>query len=164
MAIRSNLLMVLVAWTACSAGAQSADPPGDNSPVFELERHAGAASVLEHDLLALLEVTLDEQRFDLYWTYNALIGAWVQVDRLQTLLESDSPMSASNEEALSAAIREQAQFALWEIGETDRQLADQSSRLERADLRHINGAVRALLAQVHATIGRYWLAVMPPST
>jgi len=163
MATRSRLLLLLAVWMACSAGAESTGQPGDAPVASELERHESAVIVLEHELLALIEVAPQEERFDLYWTYNALIGAWVQVDRLQALLESASlgPMSSG---AALAAIREQAQFTLWEIGEADRRLAARHFRLERTDASRIKDAVRSLLWGVHTTIGRYWLAVMPPST
>jgi hypothetical protein len=164
MAFRSTLLILVLAGSSWLHEASATERPGDAVLADALEQHASAVTALERDLLALIEMAPREERFDLYRTYNALIGAWVQVDRLQTLLDSVAAASDSDEAEIRAALRDHAQFALWQLDEAGADLERNRRRVERADALRIDGVVRSLLAQVRATISGYWLAVMPPST
>jgi hypothetical protein len=157
---RSTLPVLVLAAACWLHPADAAERPEDAAVAGALEQYAGAVTALECELLALAGIAPAEDGFDLYRTYNALLGAWVQVDRLQTLLDSMATTSATGEPAIRDALHEHLQFTL---GQLDEAVAD-LDRDERPGAPRIAADVRSLLTQVRATIARYWLAVMPPST
>lgn len=161
MAYRSTALCLLLAWSFWLQGARASEGPADAFLADALEQHAGAVAAVERDLLASIEIAPREARFELYRTYNALIGAWVQVDRLQALLDALAAASDADEAGIRAELRDHARFALGELDQAAAALEGEGPRVEPL---RIHDTIRGLLEQVHATISRYWLAVMPPST
>ncbi len=84
MTFRLSLLLLLLASAPCLPMAHATQRAGDATYLYELKRYARAVTGLEKEFLSLIDAASGEERFDLYWTYNHLTGAWVQVDFLQT--------------------------------------------------------------------------------
>jgi hypothetical protein len=155
MAFRLNSLLLLFACAPYLPMAHAAERAGDATYRYELQRHARSVSMLEQAFLSLIETASDDERFNLYWTYNHLTGAWLQVDFLQTLLQLsvDAPPSPDEEE-IRTTLRDQAQFVLWELDHAITDL-EQNVRIVK-QLKHlqINEVLRSLLSEVHATVDR----------
>jgi hypothetical protein len=133
--------------------AHASERVGDATYLYELERYAGTVTGLEQEFLYLIEAASGEERFDLYWTYNHLTGAWVQVDFLRTLLKlSVARSSYSDEEKTRTTLRDQAQFALWELDHTITDLERNIPELRRPNELRINEALRSLLSEVRTTV------------
>src|ERR1700680_5348054 len=115
MAFRLSLPLLLLGCALCLPMAHATARVGEATYLYELERYARAVTGLEKEFLSLVEAASGEERFDLYWTYNHLTGAWLQVDFLQTLLKLSVAASSYYEEKTRTALRDQAQFALWEL-------------------------------------------------
>ena len=164
MSIRSSVPILLLAWTAGTCEAQAIDRSGDTPQAIELDAHASAVAAIEHELLAVIDAAPADERFGLYWTYDALIGAWVQVEHVRLLMDAVHFAATSDAEQLAAQLRDQAQFTAREIDQVESQLAQQGALLDRPAALRINGDVRALLARIRETLARYGLAVTPPST
>jgi hypothetical protein len=153
---RSNLsiLLLLVACAPCLPMAHATERAGDAAYRYELERHAHNVTGLEQEFLSLIEAASDEERFNLYWTYNHLTGAWLQVDFLQTLLElSVEARSSPDEEDIRTTLRDQAQFVLWELDHAVTDLEQNVPEVKVNYLR-INEALRSLLSEVRTTVNR----------
>ncbi|HWZ74322.1 MAG TPA: hypothetical protein VN326_22950 [Casimicrobiaceae bacterium] len=132
--------------------AHGAERVGEATYLYELERYARAVIGLEKEFLPLIEAASGEERFDLYWTYNHLTGAWTQVDFLQTLLRlSVAAASDSDEEMTRTALRDQAQFVLWELDYAIADLARNVSEVSGPNQLRINEALRSLLSEVRTT-------------
>jgi len=128
---------------------------GDASHAYALERHAESVIAFESDFLSVLVTVPDEDRFNLYRSYNHLMGAWAQVALSQALLElSVSATSPSDEEELRTTLRDQAQFALWDLDDTRERLERNIPDVARADQVRINEAARSVLLEVRVTINR----------
>src|SRR5216117_2634529 len=118
MHFRLSSLLLLFACAPYLQVVHGTERVGDAAYLYELEQYANAVSALETEFLSLIEAAPSEERFYLYWTYNHLTGSWVQVEYLQTQLElAIAAQSYSDEEFLRAALRDQAQFVHWQLGE-----------------------------------------------
>jgi predicted GNAT superfamily acetyltransferase len=103
----------------------------------------------------LIKAASAEERFDLYWTYNHLTGAWVQVDFLQTLLKrAVAASSYSDESRTRTMLRDQAQFVLWELDQAITDLEQNMPEVKRPKQLRINEALRSLLSEVRMTVTR----------
>jgi hypothetical protein len=118
-ACRLGLLVMFVAGAGTLSDAQAIEGAGAATAVYELRQHAIAATVLQDDLLGLCESASGAEQFELYSIYNRAVGTWLQVDFLRDLLDvTMSASSRSDEEAIGAALRDQAAFALWELDQS----------------------------------------------
>ena len=152
MAFRLRLLLRLFACALCLPMAHGTERVGEATYLYDLERYARAVTGLDKEFLPLVEAS-GEERFDLYWTYNHLTGAWVQVDFLQTLLKlSVAASSYSDEEKTRTTLRDQAQFALWELDHTITDLERNIPEVRQPNELRINEALRSLLSEVRTTV------------
>ena len=119
----------------------------------ELERHADTVATLESGLLQTLAQARASERFELYWSYDALIGAWVSVDGVQALLDRAAAATMPSELQLRELLRTHAAFALGELDRADGDLAQRAPNLQGEALR-VNDAVRRVLTDARATLGR----------
>src|SRR5438874_5947904 len=113
---RLCLLLVLLACAPYLRPAHGSERVGDRLYVHAFEQHAAAVTALEDNLLALIETTPEDERLELYRTYNQLMGTWLQVDFLQSLLDASiAALLPMEEEEIRTGLRDQAQFELWEL-------------------------------------------------
>lgn len=155
MAFRWNSLLLLFACAPYVPMAHGTERAGDATYWYELERHAHNATGLEEEFLSLIEADPGEERFNLYWTYNHLTGAWLQVDFLQTLLElSVEAPSPPDEEEIRTTLRDQAQFVLWELNHAITDLGQNVPEVKQLRHLQINEVLRSLLSEVHTTVTR----------
>jgi hypothetical protein len=135
--------------------AHGAERQGDAAFVDSYQHHAGTELAVENEILFLIAIAPDEERFNLYWTHNHLIGAWLQVELLQEQLAlAVVADSAAEEDETRATLRDQAQFALWELALTEVALEGSTPELGRPDHLQINRAIRELLFEVRSTVRR----------
>jgi hypothetical protein len=143
---------------ACAVGltpALAAERVGDAVAMYALQDRARIVDDLERALLVLIEASPGEDRFDLYRTYNQLSGTWVQMQLSQTLIEQAvSAQSPSDEASTRMTLRDQAQFALWELDEARLYLERNAPAPERREHFRINRAIRALLAETRTIVER----------
>src|SRR4029077_9581344 len=78
--------LLLVASLSFLSLAQGAERMGDATFADSYQQHARTVATLENEILFLIEIAPDEERFNLYWTYDHLMGTWLQVELLQTQL------------------------------------------------------------------------------
>ena len=155
MAFRLNSLLLLFACAPFLPMAHGTERAGDVTYLYELEQHARAVTGLEKEFRSLIEAGSGEERFKLYWTYNHLTGAWLQVDFLQTLLElSVAAPSSQDEEEIRTTLRDQAQFVLWELDHAITDLEQNVTEVKRLKHLRINEVLRSLLSEVHTTVNR----------
>ena len=155
MTFRLTLLLLLFTSASCLPMAHATQRVGDATYLYELRRYERAATGLEKEFLSLIKATSAEERFDLYWTYNHLTGAWVQVDFLQTLLKrAVAASSYSDESRTRTTLRDQAQFVLWELDQSIADLEQNMPEVKRPKQLRINAALRSLLSEVRTTINR----------
>ena len=155
MAFRLSLLLLLFASAPCLPMAHATQRVGDATSLYELRRYARAVTGLEKEFLSLIKAASAEERFDLYWTYNHLTGAWVQVDFLQTLLKrAVAASSYSDESRTRTTLRDQAQFVLWELDQATTDLEQNIPEVEQPSRLRIDGALRSLLSEVRTTVNR----------
>jgi hypothetical protein len=120
-----------------------------------LQDRTAAVGVLEEDMLALIGASADEDRFELYRTYNQMVGTWVQVDLSAALMEeAASATSLSEEDRIRATLRDQAQFALWELDDALAYLERNIPGSDRREYLRINEAIRSLLSETKALFSR----------
>ena len=158
MRFRLSSLLLLFACALYLPVVHGMERVGDAAYLYELERYAGTFTALEKELLSSIEAAPSEERFYLYWTYNHLIGSWVQVDYLQTQLElSLETQSYADEESIRLTLRDQAAFVRWELGYAINDL--EQTMPEVRPLIHLwgNEDVRSLLSAVRATVDRLWI-------
>jgi hypothetical protein len=155
MTFRWTLLLLLFASALCLPMAHATQRAGDATYLYELKRYARAVTGLEKEFLSLIEAASGEERFDLYWTYNHLTGAWVQVDFLQTLLKrSVAASSYSDESKTRTTLRDQAQFVLWELDHAITDLEQNVPEVKQLKHLQVNALLRSLLSEVHTTVDR----------
>jgi hypothetical protein len=153
MTFRLSLLLLLFASALCLPMVHASQRVGDATYLYDLERYASAVTALEKEFLSLIEAAPGEESFDLYWTYNHLTGAWVQVDFLQSLLKfSVTASSYSDELKTRTTLRDQAQFVLWELDHADTDLAQNVPEVKRPSDLRINESLRSLLSEVRTTV------------
>ena len=152
------LVRLLLALVICAPGMRPAygtERAGDASAVYALQGQAEVVDSLERDILALIEHSPDESRFDLYRTYNRLMGTWIQVDLVQAMLElAVSAESPSEEEEIRAGLRDHARFALWDLDEVRIDLEREIAGVNRHEHSRLNDNIRWLLSEAKAVIGR----------
>jgi hypothetical protein len=155
MAFRLNSLLLLFACAPYLPMAHASERAGDATYRYELERHAHSVTGLEQEFLSLIAAASVEERFNLYWTYNHLTGAWLQVDFLQTLLQLsvDAPPSPDEEE-IRTTLRDQAQFVLWELDRAITDLEQNVPEVKQLNYLRINEVLRSLLSEVRTTVNR----------
>ena len=150
-----RLLMLLLAFAVGLRAAHGMERAGDAALVHALEDRTEIASVLERDILALIERSSDEDRLELYVTYNRLVGAWSQVDLAQELLEAAvSATSPAEETEVRTTLRDQARFALWDLEETRVQLERSAPAADHPEHWRIRATIGHLLADTRTVIGR----------
>jgi hypothetical protein len=145
--------VLLVAASAGWRDAHATERPVDRVHAVELERHARTVGGLESELLRALAQARAVDRFELYWSYDALIGAWVSVDGVQAELDRAVMSTMPAELSVRELLRTHAAFALGELARADRDLAERAAGLEGEALR-VNDAVRRVLADARATLER----------
>jgi hypothetical protein len=148
------LLVVLIICAPCLRPAQGAERLGDALATYALQDRTAVLDDLERDILAVIEASPDEDRFDLYRTYDQLMGTWVQIELSQTLVEQAvAATSSSEEEKIRTTLRDQAQYALWELDEALAYVERDSPIANRRAYWRINEAIRSLLSEAKAVIG-----------
>ena len=109
--------------------------------------------MLEDDFLSLIETAPEEERFNLYRTYDQLMGTWLQVEFLWTLLDSSiAAVPPLDEEAVRASLRDQAEFTLWELGDAITNIERSMVELNRPSHIQVNARVRSLLSEVRTMV------------
>ena len=143
---------------ACAAGvapAHGAERVGDAVAMYALQDRARIVDDLERALLALIDASSGEDRFDLYRTYNELSGTWVQMQLSQTLIEqAASAQSASDEASIRTTLRDQARYALWELDDARLYLERNAPASDRREHLRINQAIRTFLSETRAIVER----------
>lgn len=136
-----------VAWSAVRAG--------DATYVYELQAHASAMASLEEEFMSSIDGASDQERFDLYWMYNQLMGTWLQVDLLEALLDSSiGATTIADEEKIRTALRDQARFARSELDHAAVDLEHNVAAIKQHDYLRLNDALGPLLSSVQATVDR----------
>jgi hypothetical protein len=136
-----------VAWSTVRAG--------DATYVHELEAEASAIASLEEEFMSSIDSASDQERFDLYWMYNQLVGSWLQVDLLEALLDASIEATPiADEEKLRAALRDQARFTRSELERAAVDLEHKVAAIKQHDQLRLNGVLRSLLSSVQVTIDR----------
>jgi hypothetical protein len=149
------MLLLLFVCAGASCAALGMERVGDAALVDALLDQTEIAAALERDMLALIERSPDEDRFELYLTYNRLAGAWSQVDLAQELLEAAVSATSPAEEAeVRTTLRDQARFALWDLEETRVQLAQDTGNADRPEHSRVRAAIGQLLAETRTVIGQ----------
>jgi hypothetical protein len=150
--------LLLVACLTFLSLAQGAERIGDATFADAYREHRRIAKTLEDELLFLIETAPDEERFNLYWTYDQFSGTWLQIELLQAqLVVAVSADSPSEEEEARTILRDQAQFALWELVQAEVGMERNVLELKRPDHLRINGVIRELLREVRIGIGHLLL-------
>lgn len=143
---------------ACAVGpapALAVERVGDAVAIYALQDRARIVDDLERALLASIEASPDQDRFDLYRTYNQLYGTWIQMQLSQTLIsEAASARSPSDEASIRSTLRDQAQYALWELDDARSYLERNAPAPERREHFRINEAIRALLSDTRTIVER----------
>jgi hypothetical protein len=161
---RLGLLALLFAGVLYEPVARGAVRTGDATYLYELEQHANAMAVLARELTSSIDSASDEERFNLYWTYNQLTGTWLQVDLLETLLEeSIEAAPTSDEEHIRRALRDQIEFTQSELDHTVVDLAHNVAAIKRYDHLRLNDSLRSLLLSVKATVERLMIDQCAPT-
>jgi hypothetical protein len=145
-----------VAWSTVRAD--------DATYVYELQAHANAMASLEEAFVSSIDSASDQERFNLYWTYNQLIGTWHQVDLLEAWLDASiEAITTSDEEKMRAALRDQAQFTRAELDHAVDDLEHNAVSIRQYEPLRLNGALRSLLSSVRATVDRLMIDQCPPA-
>ena len=150
-----SLLLILFVSALRMPAAHGIERPGDALIANEIQHYAGAVTRVQGDLLSLIQAASGEKRLDLYRTYNQSIGTWIQVDFLETLLRlSIAETSAPAEQEARRALKEQASYTIWEVGQNiaDLEAAIAENRLSD-DLR-LHDLLRSVLKEVEIIVTR----------
>jgi hypothetical protein len=155
MAFRLNSVLLLFACAPYMPMAHGTERVGDAIYIHDLGQYTRAVIDLEREFLYLIEGASSEERFNLYWTYNHLMGAWVQVSYLQSLLElSVVAQSYADEQEIRTTLRDQTQFVLWDLNHTITDLDQNILEIKRLNPSRIDVVLRTLLAEVRMTVSR----------
>jgi non-ribosomal peptide synthetase component F len=137
--------------------ALAGERAGDTSSLDEFVQHANAVTALEAQFLSLIDSASTEEKFFLYWTYNHLTDARLQVEYLKTQLEiSLAAESDADEASARTTLRDQAQFVRRELGNTIEDLEQNTPEVRRFTHLWINEALRRALSEMRATVNRLW--------
>jgi hypothetical protein len=162
--LRLGSLALLFAGTLHASVASSTVRAGDATYVYDLQRHENAMTLLEDEFLSSIDGASDEERFDLYRTYNELTGTWLQVDLLEALVaESIKAAPMCEEEKIRTTLRDQAQFTRAELDHAVADLEHNVAAIKRYDHRRLSEALRSLLSSVRATVDRLIIDQRPPA-
>jgi hypothetical protein len=146
-------MLLLLACASFLPVAHGAEGAGDATHAYELERYASAVTGVERDLLSLIETASDEDRFDLYRTYNQLMGAWIQVDLLQSQLDlAIAAAPGADEDAVRTTLRDQADFVRWELDHAIAHFTKNMPEDKQQNHLWVNEVVRSLLAEVRVAV------------
>ena len=145
---RENLtLLALLLTSACFLPAAHG---ADVAYAAVLQRHAAKAESLELEFrLAIERAAERDERFDLYRTCDQLIGTWLQIESLETQLAAQPDEPTAN-----ATLRDQAQFARWQIDQAMSTLERGPSAPDCLDCLRLNATLRALFSDVGYTVDR----------
>lgn len=153
-----HLVFLLMLLAVCASGwrlAHGAERVGDALVISALHDRTEVVAVLEENILALIDRSPHEDRFDLYRTYNRLMGTWVQVELSQALVDdAAAATSPSEEEAIRTTLHDQAQFALWELDDALAYLERNAPHADRGEYLRIIENVRSLLSETKAIMRR----------
>jgi hypothetical protein len=153
--VSRRVMLMLLVWACCSHAARAIERPGDLAIAAELQNYTFAVTAVQNRYLSLSEVASGEERFNLYWTYNQSVGTWRQVEFTRTLLDlSVAETSPSGEQALRAALRDQARFALWELDQNIAHLGRGTADVNRSEYFRLNEILRSLLQEARTTVMR----------
>ena len=148
-------LLMLLAWMCCSHVAHATERPGDTAMAAELRKYSVAAIAVQRDYLSLSEIASGEERFNLYWTHNQSAGTWRQIEFLRTLLDlAVAAILPTDEQKMRAALRDQAQFALWELDQNIAHLGRGTADVNRPEYFRLNEVLRSLLQNVRTSVAR----------
>jgi len=137
--------------------AQGTERAGDTSALDEFASYAGAASALDAQFLSLIDSASSEERFYLYWTYNHLTDARLQVEYLEAQLEVSLAAESDVDEASARTmLRDQAQFVRRDLDNTVDDLQQNMPEVRRLNHLEVNEALRRLLSEMRATVNRLW--------
>jgi len=157
MSLRLSSLVLLFACAPYLPVAQGTGRVSDVISLDELDQYATAVTALEKEFLSLIEAVPSGERFYLYWTYNHLVSAWVQVEDLQVQLErSLEAESYAEEESIRTALRDQAEFVRWELGQAVEDLEQAVHEGRPGNQLRITEALRSLLSALRTTVDRLW--------
>ena len=153
--VRLGLAALLLAGALHGSVAWSTVRAGDATYVYELEAQASAMASLEEEFISSIDSASDQERFDLYWMYNQLMGTWLQVDLLEALLDSSiGATTIADEEKIRTDLRDHARFARSELEHTAVDLEHNVAAIKQHDYSRLNDALRSLLSSVQATVDR----------
>jgi hypothetical protein len=147
------LLSAAVLATGCGSAVAS-ERVGDAASAYALQRHADAEISLAREIEAVIDAMPAEERFDLYRVFNQLSGTWSQIELLDELLQASIAAAPSEESDLRTALREQAQFALWEIDDAEQRLASDGMQPSQLQSSRASDEIRAFFAEVRRTVER----------
>ena len=155
-AIRSRA--TVAALLLCAFGiapADGAQRAGDAVARDALQDRGRMADQIETELLALIEASPDEDRFELYRTYHQLTGTWLQMELSRALLDQAvAAGSLAEETGIRTTLRDQTQYALWELDDARASLERSVPPPERREHYRIHAAIRALLADARTIAER----------
>jgi hypothetical protein len=118
-----------------------------------LEQRERDVVTIEGDLRALIETASDQERSDLYWSYNQLVGTWLQIEILRDLRNLATLAATPSEtDRIGAMLRDQAQFAIGQLEAATLDLEQKIIEAKRPGASRINEALRSLLADTRATL------------
>ena len=153
-AIRS-IPRLLFAFALYAPMVHGTERPGDGTYLHELGQYADAVTELESDYRSLIERAFDEDRFDLYRNHNRLMGAWLQVDFLQAMVDfAVKTKSQSDEDQARSMLRDHVQYVLWELDNAIDGFAEHSPCAQSSTHCWIQERCRSLLSNVRITVNR----------
>jgi hypothetical protein len=151
----ASLLLILVVSAFRMPAAHGIERPGDALIANEIQHYAATVSRVQGDLLSLIQTASGGKRLDLYRTYNQSIGTWIQVDFLQTLLQvSIAETSAPAEQEARRALKEQASYAIWEVGQNIAELEAAIAGNRLSDDLRLHDLLRSVLKEVEIIVIR----------
>jgi hypothetical protein len=135
--------------------AHGVERAGDATYLYELGQYTTTAGGIEKQFLSLIDSAAGDERFDLYWTYNHLTGAWVQLDLLQSQLELlISTPSHLDEGMARTTLRDQAAFVVWELDGAIAELEQSVPELKRSSHSRAGEVLVSLLSALRTTVSR----------
>ena len=151
----ASVLLILLVAAARMPAAHGIERPADTLIAKEIQHYTKVVARIQGDFLSLIETASDEKRFGLYRTYNRSIGTWGQVDSLQALLElSIAETSPSPEQEARTALKEQASYTQWELGQNIAELETALAENRLSDDMRLHDLLRSVLKEVRIIVNR----------
>jgi hypothetical protein len=151
----ASLLLILFVSALRMPSAHGIERPEDALIANEIQHYAATVSRVQGDLLSLIQTASGEKRLDLYRTYNQSVGTWMQVDFLQTLLQmSIAETSAPAEQEARRALKEQASYTIWEVGQNIAELEAAIAGNKLSDDLRLHELLRSVLKEVEIIVIR----------